>query len=299
MMELIKRFRVLSAAGGVFFLLLLLISIRWTNPNNARFIDETVQAVAYPFQAVYHRTTSTIGELFRNYVSLVRLKEENRGLQLRIQALEEELNQYIDSSVQFNLLREQLGFLEESPERKVFAEVIGKSVDNLHHVLLINKGLLAGVQRNFPVLLREGVVGRIQSATALQATVELIIDRRHRFPVLIQRSRDQLQLEGDGGGLRLVAQDRGVVFGLGDGLRMNRIRLLADVQKGDRVIASGLAGIFPKGLLVGSVTGVTRERHELFQSAEIQPAVDFNKIEGVFVVIRDRRDPDFPLFSKP
>jgi rod shape-determining protein MreC len=237
--------------------------------------------------------------MFRNYVSLVRLKEENRSLQLRIQVMAEELNHHINSSVQFNLLREQLGFLEESPERKVFAEVIGKSVDNLHHVLLINKGLLAGIQRNFPVLLREGVVGRIQSATALQATVELIIDRRHRFPVLIQRSRDQLQLRGEGGGLRLVAQDRGVVFGLGDGLRMNRIRLLADVQQGDRVITSGLAGIFPKGLLVGNVTGVIRERHELFQSAEIKPSVNFNKIEGVFVIIRDRRDPDFPLFSTP
>jgi rod shape-determining protein MreC len=299
MLELLKRYRVATTAGGVFLLLLLLLSLRYSNPSNARFVDETVQAVAYPFQAAYHKTTTTVVGIFRHYVALVRLKEENEQLKLKIAALEEELNHHISSAVQFSLLREQLGFLEESPEQKIFAEVIGRSVDNLHHVLLINKGLLAGVRRNFPVVLREGVVGRIQSATAMQATVELITDRRHRFPVLIQRSRDQLELEGEGGTLRLVAKDRGIVFGLGDGLRMNRIRMLADVQQGDRVVTNGLAGIFPKGLLVGTVRSVTRERHELFQAAEIAPAVDFNKIEGVFVIIRDRRDPDFPLFTEP
>jgi rod shape-determining protein MreC len=156
---------------------------------------------------------------------------------------------------------------------------------------------MAGIRRNFPVVLREGVVGRVQSVTALQSVVELIVDRRHRFPVLIQRSRERMDLQGEGGNLRLLPQDRGIASGTGDGLRMHRIRMLADVEKGDRVITSGLAGIFPKGLLVGTVTNVGRERHELFQSAEIQPVVDFNKIEGVFVILRDPNDPDYPLFS--
>jgi rod shape-determining protein MreC len=297
MLNLIKRNIYVLSATGVLLVLVVLLSLRWSQPGTARWLDESVQSVAYPFQAAFHRVKTGVVELFRGYIYLVNLKQENDRLLLQVQALQEELNHYVNSSIQFNLLREQLGFLEENPERKVFAEVIGESVDNFHHVLLINKGRMAGIRRNFPVVLREGVVGRVQSVTALQSVVELIVDRRHRFPVLIQRSRERMDLQGEGGNLRLLPQDRGIASGTGDGLRMHRIRMLADVEKGDRVITSGLAGIFPKGLLVGTVTNVGRERHELFQSAEIQPVVDFNKIEGVFVILRDPNDPDYPLFS--
>ena len=299
MINLIKRNAYVLSATGVLIVLVVLLSLRWSQPNTARWLDESLQSVAYPFQTVFHRSKTAIVDLFRGYIFLVNLKQENDRLQLQVQALQEELNHYVNSAIQFNLLREQLGFLEENPERKVFAEVIGESVDNLHHVLLINKGRLAGIRRNFPVVLREGVVGRIQSVTAMQSIVELIVDRRHRFPVLIQRSRERMELQGEGGSLRLMPQDRGIAYGTGDGIRMHRIRMLADVEKGDRVITSGLDGIFPKGLLVGTVTSVGRERHELFQSAEIQPVVDFNKIEGVFVILRDRSDPDYPLFTGP
>lgn len=298
MLELIKRNRLLFSAAGILILLIVLLSVRSRDPSDARVIDETLSAVAYPFQTVFTKTADGISGLFERYVYLVNLKEENDQLRLRNQALEEELNHYINSSIQFNLLREQLKFKEDDPKHRVYAEVIGESVDNFHHVLLINKGGSAGIRRNYPVVLREGVVGRIQSATALQSVVQLIVDRRHRFPVIIQRSRERLILEGGGSGsFRLMAPDRGIVLGQGDHLQMERIRMLADVQQGDRVITSGLAGIFPKGLLVGVVTGVSRERHELFQTAQIQPVVDFNKIEGVYVITRDESDPEQPFFS--
>ena len=262
-------------------------------------MDETFNAIAYPFQAAFAKTAGAIRGLFDRYVYLVNVKEENEQLKVRTQALEEELNHYINSSIQFNLLREQLKFKEDDPKRRVYAEVIGESADNFHHTLLINKGHLAGIRRNYPVVLREGVVGRVQSATALQAIVQLVVDRRHRFPVIIQRSRERLILEGSGSGaLRLAAPDRGIVLGQGSQLRMERIRMLADVRQGDRVVTSGLAGIFPKGLLVGVITAVSRERHELFQTAVILPVVDFNRIEGVYVITRDPGDPQQPFFSE-
>jgi rod shape-determining protein MreC len=299
MIDLFKRHFHFLSAMGVLLVLLVLLSLRWSRPESARWIDATVQTIAFPFQTVFHGTSKGLTDLYRNYIHLVDLKQENDRLRLQVDALQEELNHYINSSIQFNLLREQLKFLEDRPERKVFAEVMGESVDAFHHVLIINKGSQAGIRRNFPVVLREGVVGRIQSTSALSSVVQLIVDRRHRFPVLIQRSRERMVLQGDGGNLRLVAQDRGIVYGLGDTLRMNRIRMLADVEKGDRVVTSGLAGIFPKGMLVGTITSVGRERHELFQTAEIQPVVDFNRIEGVFVILKDASDTEYPLFTDP
>ena len=289
MVQFFQRNIYLVSVTTTMIMVVLLLSLRWSNPTTARWIDQVFQTVVYPFQTAFTTSRNSISEWYSNYVALVDLKAENERLGLENQALREELNHSVNSSIQFNLLREQLKFLEERPERKVFAEVIGESSDNLHHVLLINKGRNSGIRRNFPVVLRDGVVGRIQSVSAFSAVVQLIVDRRHRFPVLVRRSRERMVMRGKGGGLELKNEDRGVVFGIGDGLKMNRIRMLADIREGDQVITSGLAGIFPKGLMVGTVVNVTRKRHELFQKAEIRAVVDFNKIEGVFVIVREKR----------
>ena len=299
MLEFIKRNRIWMAAGGLLIFLVVLISLRSGSSTHARAVDETLNAVAHPIQSGFTNTVEWISGIFDRYILLVRTSEENERLKLENRSLKEELNHYINGSIQFNLLREQLNFKEDDPERRVYAEVIGESLDNFHHTLLINKGHLAGFRRNFPVVLREGVVGRIQSVTALQSVVQLIIDRRHRFPVIIQRSRERLILEGSGGNLRLMAPDRGVAMGQGGGLRMERLRMLADVRQGDRVISSGLGGIFPKGLLVGLITKVSREKHELFQTAEISPVVDFNKVEGVYVILKNKDEAQQPFFMKP
>jgi rod shape-determining protein MreC len=299
MLNLIRRRILLISFGVVLATLMALLSLRWRDPEQGWLIDEVIQALAYPVIAGYHGVVQGAGNLIDRYSHLVHVEQENERLRLQVQALQEELNHHINGSIQFNLLREQLKFLEENPETKVFAEVIGESVDNFHHVLVINKGSLAGIRRNFPVVLREGVVGRIQSVTATQALVELITDRRHRFPGLIQRTRERAIVGGDEDQLRLSTPDRGMVYGTGRDLQLNRVRMLADVQPGDRVVTSGLSGIFPKGLLVGTISNVYRERHELFQSADIEPVVDFNKIEWVFVILRDSRDEDYPQFTRP
>ena len=299
MFNLIRRRLLPLSFGAVLTVLLVLLSLRWRDPQQGWMIDEVLHALAYPVVASYHGITNGVRGLAGRYVLLVNVQQENERLKLQLQALQEELNHHISGSIQFNLLREQLKFLEESPETKVFAEVIGESVDNFHHVLLLNKGSLAGIRRNFPVVLREGVVGRIQSVTANQSLVELITDRRHRFPAIIQRTRDRAVVNGEEAGLKLTSPDRGVVYGLGRELQLNRVRMLADVQPGDRVVTSGLSGIFPKGLLVGTINHVYRERHELFQSADIAPVVDFNQIEWVFVMLRDPKDEEYPQFTNP
>lgn len=299
MLNLIRRRILIISFGVVLAALMVLLSLRTRDAEKGWLLDEFFHALAYPVIAGYHAIVNGAGNLLDRYVYLIHVEQENAQLKLQVQALQEELNHHINGSIQFNLLREQLKFLEDDPETKIFAEVIGESVDNFHHVLVLNKGSIAGIRRNFPVVLREGVVGRIQSVTATQSLVELITDRRHRFPALVQRTRERAITSGGEEDLQLTAPDRGMVYGTGRDLQLNRVRMLADVQPGDRIVTSGLSGIFPKGLLVGMVTSVHRERHELFQSADIEPVVDFNKIEWVFVILRDPKGEDYPQFTNP
>ena len=300
MLEIIKKRRTLLTAIGLGLAMMTLLSLRVEKPQPGEILAHGIHSVTNPFQNAYYALFSRLDTLFQDYIYLVGLKQENDQLKMQLKAMQEELSHHINSSVQFNLLREQLKFMEENPYQKVFAEVVGESLDNLHHTLLINKGARVGIRKNFPVVLREGVVGRIQSVADDQAVVELIVDRRHRFQVLVQRTRERMMVRGMEDRLEMNAEDVGIVVGTGSGLQVQRIRMLADIQKGDRVISSGLAGIFPKGLMVGTVTNVSRERHDLFQTAEIQPVVDFNKIEGVFVILRSPNDVNnFPMFTSP
>ncbi|MDH4224825.1 MAG: rod shape-determining protein MreC [Deltaproteobacteria bacterium] len=300
MLDILKNNRVLITGVVLAILMAGLLSLRLQKPEIGDVAQQGLDDVISPFQSTYHKGVKTINEWVDDYVILVDLKQENRQLKMQIETLQEELNHHINSSIQFNLLREQLKFMEEDPHQKVFSEVIGESVDNFHHVLVINKGRSAGIRRNFPVVLREGVVGRIQSVTADRAVVQLIVDRRHQFPVLIQRTREQMMIKGLENHLILEPnENRGMLVGLGEGLQVKRIRMLTDVQKGDRVITSGMAGIFPKGQLVGIITDVRQEKHELFQTAEVRSAVDFDKIEGVFVILKSPKSNNFPIFSSP
>ena len=191
------------------------------------------------------------------------------------------MNQSLENSVQYKRLRGQLLFAKRQPDRKVFAEIIGESVDNIHQMRLVNRGSRHGLKRNFSAILKEGLVGRVQSVTPFQSNLQLITDFRSRVPALTQRNRV-----------------RGLIYGTQTGLEMRQINRRAEVKKGDRVITSGLGGLFPKGILIGNIVEVKRQPHELFQTASIETAVDLSRMEEVFIIISGPYPQGSPLFTE-
>jgi rod shape-determining protein MreC len=83
---------------------------------------------------------------------------------------------------------------------------------------------------------------------------------------------------------------RGLIYGTHKGLEMRQINQHANIKIGDRVISSGLGGLYPKGLLIGWVKEIRRQEHELFKTAILDSAVDFNQIEEVFVIVPTKTD---------
>lgn len=269
MFDLIKRYRLL-----IFVFLILLSSLIFLfqtgRYQKGSQFESITQTITYPFQLAVHEVVSYIQGIADSYFYLVELNEENKELRQQIASLNEELDYYVEESIQYHRLKVQLDFAKQNPGRKVFTEVIGESIDNFHKTIQLDRGSDDGIRRNFAVILKEGVVGKIQSVSPLKSTVQLIVDRRTRFPAILQRTRA-----------------KGLIYGTHDGLELRRINLRADIKVGDRVVANGLSGLYPKGMMIGVVESIHHEDYELFQVAKLTPVVNFDKVEAAFVILKD------------
>ena len=116
-----------------------------------------------------------------------------------------------------------------------------------------------------------GVIGKIVSLSSNYAKVLLIIDQNSAVDCLVQRSRD-----------------RGMVKGLSAEMcKLNYVVRSSDVAVGDMVVASGLGGVFPKGIPVGEILNVEDNPGKLFKDIVIGPAVDFSKLEEVLIILKE------------
>jgi rod shape-determining protein MreC len=150
----------------------------------------------------------------------------------------------------------------------VAAQVIGRDTGNWYRTIILNKGESDGLQPDMGVITAAGVVGRIVKTTAATSVVLLVTDPNNAIAGLIQRTRDE-----------------GIVEGTTQGLaRLKYIPLLSIMRTGDRVVTSGLVGGFPRGLAIGTITRIDKEEGALFQSAEMTPEVDANRVEEVLVI---------------
>ncbi len=152
------------------------------------------------------------------------------------------------------------------------AQVVSRDPTNWFKTVLINKGFDAGVTRQATVVTHAGLVGHVMELSGQAAKVLLITDHASRVAVLIQRTRAEGIMGGEGKAT----------------LHIDYLSRLADVQVGDVAISSGLGGVFPKGLKVGEVIAVQKQDHGLFQTVEVAPAADLSRLEEV-LVLKDGR----------
>ena len=272
MFKFIGTYRLYISIVVTFIVLFFLMYQTYNEQGTSRF-QMVVQTITYPVQTSVQSVVSTIKNTWNSYINLIEVNEENKLLKQQLLNMEEKLNQHIENSVQFFRLRSQLLFAQKKAHKEIFSEIIGESADNNHQIRLINRGSNQLLQRNYIVIRKEGLVGRIQSVSPYQSSVQLIIDHRSRVPALIQRNRV-----------------RGLIYGTHDGMEMRQINQHAKIKIGDRVISSGLGNLYPKGILIGWVSGIHHQSHELFKTARLDSAVDFNQIEEVFAILPSKSD---------
>lgn len=276
MFEFLRRNQVLLTAG---FFLLFSFALLTANRSGVRRIDplgSVFLEVLEPLQNVTVTVLSYGGSIWSRYLRLVHVEDENRRLTERLRILEAENHRASEIELQNQRLQELLEFRAQIPTDAVAARVTGKDASGWFQTVTIDRGDADGIRPGMAVVCAEGVVGRIAQTSRHAARVLLISDHNSGVDALTQRTRA-----------------RGIVEGSPNGAcAMKYIKRTEDVDVGDVVVTSGLDGIFPKGLLVGRVTGVTRKDYGLFQVAVVVPMVEFSKLEEVLVVTSPPPDGD-------
>jgi rod shape-determining protein MreC len=224
-----------------------------------------------PLQVVSQGTVNWINNFGENYNTLSGFKADNERLRKRIEILEVEKQKLMEAGATNRRLQRLLEFRTQLPGRAITASIIANSASSWFQSCLLDKGSAAGVRKGMAVLTPVGVVGQVVAVTARTAKVLLLTDPNSGVDVLVQRTRS-----------------RGIVSGsLENGPVLKYVKRSEDVQEGDRLITSGIDGVFPKGMMVGAVIKVRKQHVGLFQYIEVLPAVQSARVEEVLVVAAD------------
>jgi len=222
-----------------------------------------------PFLRIAAVSKAATVTLWNEYVDLRRVRLDNQRLREETRQLRTQVGELREMALENYRLIGLLELRNRVGSEAVSAKVIGKDATNWFRTILIDRGANEGIQRHMTVVTAEGLVGRVVDVTALAARVQLITDPESTVGVLIQRSRVAGIAAGNQGGT----------------VQIKYLPLMADVVIGDRVVTSGMGGVFPKGIPLGRVLRSSRPTNgALFQETWVQPLTDFSRLEEVLVL---------------
>ena len=193
------------------------------------------------------------------------LDAQNRELRAANDRLGEELKAFKETAKENEQLNQMLAFKAHHPYRTLGARVIGRDASNWYRSLQIDRGTADGLRPDLAVLNADGLIGKITAVTRTEARVLLLTDPNCKASALVQSSREP-----------------GVVAGI----EMTYVDRRAKINPGEAVITSGLGGVFPKGIFIGTVIkGRLDPQTGLYQTLELKPAVDYRRLEEVVVIL--------------
>ncbi|HQK99956.1 MAG TPA: rod shape-determining protein MreC [Smithellaceae bacterium] len=269
-----KNFRIVIFVSALFFAALIVLSSQIRQEAGAGFAKKLVLEAAAPLHNALTASIRTIGDAWNRYVYLVNLQEENRRLRRTIDELNSDLVRFREDHLEADRLRQNLALERHYDFKFVAAYVIGREQAALSKTIMINKGSAHGLKTGMPVVASPGLIGRLTDVSWHAAKVLLIIDESSNVDVLVQRTRVQSILRGAGPRSCLLKY----------------VSKIHDVKEGDLVITSGMSNVFPKGILIGVVSGVDRQDVGLFANVRVSPFADFSKLEEVMIIVDETAD---------
>jgi rod shape-determining protein MreC len=253
---------------------LVLMSSQVRSGGRASLLEQAVLSLSSPFLKAASWVAQGTAGTWRSYVGLRGVERENRRLREEVDALSLRTREAEEARLEVERLRELLDLRERVEFTSVPARVVARGATGGSRIVDLDRGSRQGLRSNQPVITPRGLVGRVIATTGGISKVQTILDPNSGVAALIQRTRVQ-----------------GMVVGEGDvGCRMEYVSDLANVEVGDVVITSGLDQIYPKGYLIGVVVAIG-EGEGLTKQVQVRPEVDFQRLEEVLVLLKPEGKP--------
>lgn len=253
------------------FLQLVLMASSARRGPESRQLESWTLSLTAPVVDVSHFVADGVHDTVAGVADLLAAHARNRALEREIDTLRRELVRHREAAGENERLRHLLTMREQLIPHSVGADVVSSVGTVQTRLLIVNRGSKDGVRLDRPVVAWGGAVGRVVAHGPRDSKVQLLTDPNSEVGAIVQRSRAQGLVEGSGG----------------DTLMLRYVPGFADVVAGDRVVTSGLAGIFPAGFEIGEVVRV-EDAPDGSRTIEVRPALDYADLEEVLVVLDPR-----------
>jgi rod shape-determining protein MreC len=262
------RFRASLIITATLLLIIALFSLSLKRSPILEKVEGMVVSLAAPGLQGLRYVGRTLTDVWEGYFNLVGVKRENAALRQQLEEYQQKELRYQESLQTLSRLEALLDLKKQVGLPVTGARVIAYDPSLWSRCALLDQGRDHGVKRGQPVLTAGGIAGRIVEVYPRYSKVMLIVDRNSGADAMVQRTRVRGILQGKGG----------------NRCSLGYVPKSADVQVGDLVLASGLGGVFPKGLAFGKVSAANKKTPGVFQEIEVTPAVDLSALEEVVVV---------------
>ncbi|HHV28282.1 rod shape-determining protein MreC [Acetivibrio mesophilus] len=270
-MRFLKNKLFILLAVTVAILIIMGLSVRKNSKVNS--VSNVLTVVLSPFQEFINYIGDRVEGAADYLQNVEALNQENEALKLRISELEKEVKELSDYREKNKELKEALNIKDQFSDVEFLgANIIAKDIGNWFNIFTIDRGITDGITVDSAVITKDGLVGRVISSDLVSSKVITIIDEDSTVSARLSKTRDLVFVKGD-----LQLKNEGLC-------RLDNIFPDVDISVGDTIETSGLGGIYPKGIIIGKVKEVRRKSSDLNRYAIIEPAVDFKRLEEVFVL---------------
>ncbi|MDR0305617.1 MAG: rod shape-determining protein MreC [Chitinispirillales bacterium] len=221
------------------------------------------KVIRYLNFSLYYPAFATVSQITR----FGNVYSENTRLKHELAQTNARLHQIEDQSIENRRLRGLLGVIEDSPYELVPVRVVAYDPSHLSKSIVVSGGKNHDIVPFMPLVAEHGAVGKVIQVMSNISLVQLLRDPFSRTSVMCRRTRAV--------GIMETENSRDFFI---------RMRSHEDVHTADTIVTAGLGGIYPKGLLVGTVSKISDDKNSLFKRVYINFTVDFGKLEELFVI---------------
>lgn len=272
-----KRYKGRVIVVGITITLVMIISVTETERKKVTVVENIIGNILTPIQEPLSTVSNKVSDKTYSFTNSSKIKKENEELKKEIAKLKDKVRKQekIISSKEF--LRKEYELIENTKYDLTSADIVGKDPGNWFEKFTLNKGKKDGVKKDDIIVeasevekdvIVEALVGRAIDVGDNWSKITSITDVSNSVSFTISRTQESGIAKGN-----LKGKMTGQLFDM-----------RSSVIKGDKVFTSGLGGIFPKGLYIGEVSKVIKKSDNLLLDVEITPAVDFNKLQNVFIL---------------